>query len=85
MSDELYEAIADLIESLFIFPVNQPTPVWVWTDDSEQTDLHPHQRPLLWKDADRVQRLRELYETERIRRDDERQSQANLGKPEAGS
>jgi len=73
MSDELYDAIADLIETLFIFPVNQRKTVWVWVDDNLQCDHNAYQAPLLTYGIGAVRRLRELYETERIRREDEAQ------------
>lgn len=71
MDDQLYEVIADLIETLFIFPVNQRKAVWVWVDSDDQHDHYVYQAPLLTGGVGAVQRLRELYETERIRREDE--------------
>lgn len=73
MNDELYDAIADLIENLFIFPVNQRKAVWVWVDSDLQCDHDYYRAPLLTYGIGAVQRLRELYEIERISREDETQ------------
>lgn len=54
MDKQLLDALGEVLESLFVFDVATPYPVWV--------DALDGRAPLTNKDAERVMRLKGLYE-----------------------